>query len=151
MSFVICLHVYFIFVLSFLLFYFYYLLFYFIIDELEVHVGPILFGPFLGPTKALSSRSISAQGQSAQATLGPIGTNPGMFAHEQNASSCSPFPHAKIGTHSFPEGRPSFSPSTPSALPIMELLSIHSSESEVRDVQVDERVTMTRWSKKHRA
>ncbi|XVF36288.1 hypothetical protein REPUB_Repub19eG0045200 [Reevesia pubescens] len=54
-------------------------------------------------------------------------------------------------THSSPKGRASFSPSTPSALPIMELLSIHSSKSEVRDVQVDERVTMTRWSKKHRA
>ncbi|XWS14711.1 hypothetical protein CRYUN_Cryun35bG0032200 [Craigia yunnanensis] len=54
-------------------------------------------------------------------------------------------------THSSPKGRASFSPSTPSALPIMELQSIHSSKSEVRDVQVDERVTMTRWSKKHRA
>ncbi|XP_022768753.1 uncharacterized protein LOC111312601 isoform X2 [Durio zibethinus] len=53
-------------------------------------------------------------------------------------------------THASPKGRPSFSPSTPSALPIMELQSIHSSKSEVRDVQVDERVTMTRWSKKYR-
>ena len=54
-------------------------------------------------------------------------------------------------THSSLKGRASFSPSTPSALPIMELQSIHSSKSEVRDRQVDERVTMTRWSKKHRA
>ncbi|XVE94909.1 hypothetical protein REPUB_Repub02eG0050300 [Reevesia pubescens] len=54
-------------------------------------------------------------------------------------------------THSSPKARPSFSPSSPSALPIMELQSFHSSKSEVRDVQVDERVTMTRWSKKHRA
>ncbi|XWS21205.1 hypothetical protein CRYUN_Cryun30bG0035400 [Craigia yunnanensis] len=54
-------------------------------------------------------------------------------------------------THSSPKGRPSFSPSSPSALPIMELQSIHSSKSEVRDVQVDEGITMTRWSKKHRA
>ncbi|EOY14432.1 hypothetical protein QUC31_000044 [Theobroma cacao] len=53
-------------------------------------------------------------------------------------------------TNSSPKGRP-FSPLTPSALPIMEVQSIHSSKSEVRDVQVDERVTMTRWSKKHRA
>ncbi|KAG4140413.1 hypothetical protein ERO13_D06G017500v2 [Gossypium hirsutum] len=45
----------------------------------------------------------------------------------------------------------SFSLSTPSPLPIMELQSIHASKSEVRDVQIDERVTMTRWSKKHRA
>ena len=53
-------------------------------------------------------------------------------------------------THSSPERRP-LSVSTPSALPILELQSVQSSKSEVRDVQVDERVTMTRWSKKHRA
>ncbi|GKV04621.1 hypothetical protein SLEP1_g16764 [Rubroshorea leprosula] len=53
--------------------------------------------------------------------------------------------------HSSPEGRPSFSPSTLSPLPIVEVQSIHSYKSEVRDVQVDERVTMTRWSKKNKA
>ncbi|GMI91153.1 hypothetical protein like AT1G45207 [Hibiscus trionum] len=53
-------------------------------------------------------------------------------------------------TYSSPKGRPSLSPSSPSALPIMELPNIHSSKSELRDVPVDERVTMTRWSKKHR-
>ncbi|KAA3488799.1 Remorin family protein isoform 1 [Gossypium australe] len=54
-------------------------------------------------------------------------------------------------TYSSPKGRPSFSPSSPSALPIMELQSIHGSKSVLRDVPVDERVTLTRWSKKHRA
>ncbi|GMI82640.1 hypothetical protein like AT1G45207 [Hibiscus trionum] len=54
-------------------------------------------------------------------------------------------------THSSPKERPSLSPSSPSALPIMELPNIHSSKSELRDVLVDERVTMTRWSKKNRA
>ncbi|KAE8659113.1 hypothetical protein F3Y22_tig00116964pilonHSYRG00107 [Hibiscus syriacus] len=54
-------------------------------------------------------------------------------------------------TYSSPKGRPSFSTSSLSALPIMELLNIHSSKSELRDVPLDERVTMTRWSKKHRA
>nr|AGN88925.1 remorin-1 protein [Dimocarpus longan] len=53
-------------------------------------------------------------------------------------------------THSSPERRP-FSVSTPSALPIVELQGVQSSKSEVRDVQVDDRVTMTRWSKKHRS
>ncbi|CAK7347533.1 unnamed protein product [Dovyalis caffra] len=53
--------------------------------------------------------------------------------------------------HSSPTRRPSFSASTPSALPIVELQGVNSSKSEVRDVQVDERVTVTRWSKKHRA
>ncbi|XP_022775952.1 uncharacterized protein LOC111317705 isoform X2 [Durio zibethinus] len=57
----------------------------------------------------------------------------------------------QVSSHSSPKERASFSPSSPSALPIMELQNIHTSKSEVRDVQVDERVTMTRWSKKHRA
>lgn len=53
--------------------------------------------------------------------------------------------------HSSASRRPSFSASTPSALTIGELQSVHSSKSEVRDVQVDERVTVTRLSKKHKA
>ncbi|XP_057470063.1 uncharacterized protein LOC130759024 isoform X2 [Actinidia eriantha] len=53
--------------------------------------------------------------------------------------------------HSSPGRRPSLSPSTPSVLPIVEFKSIQSYKFEVRDVQVDERVTVTRWSKKHRA
>ncbi|KAJ7958166.1 Remorin [Quillaja saponaria] len=52
---------------------------------------------------------------------------------------------------SSPTMRPSFSASTPSTLPIMEVQSVSSSKMEIRDVQVDERVTMTRWSKKHKA
>ncbi|GMI96730.1 hypothetical protein like AT1G45207 [Hibiscus trionum] len=51
-------------------------------------------------------------------------------------------------TRSSPKGSTSFSLSTPSALPITELQGTHSSKSEVRDVQIDERVTLTRWSKK---
>ncbi|KAE8665211.1 hypothetical protein F3Y22_tig00112647pilonHSYRG00052 [Hibiscus syriacus] len=53
-------------------------------------------------------------------------------------------------THSSPKESPSVSPSNSSSLPII-LQSIHSSKPEVRDVQVDERVTMARWSKKQRA
>ncbi|KAJ0086810.1 hypothetical protein Patl1_08934 [Pistacia atlantica] len=52
-------------------------------------------------------------------------------------------------THSSPKRQPFSSAAT--ALPILELQSVHSSKSEVRDVQVDERVTVTRWSKKNRA
>ncbi|XP_042490921.1 uncharacterized protein LOC122070785 [Macadamia integrifolia] len=53
-------------------------------------------------------------------------------------------------THSSPKGRPSFSPSPlPLLLPTVELQSLNSSKSDVRDVQVDERVTVTRWSRKH--
>ncbi|XP_050129389.1 uncharacterized protein LOC126605974 isoform X1 [Malus sylvestris] len=53
--------------------------------------------------------------------------------------------------HSSPRARASYSASTSSGLPILEVQSAASSKSEVRDVQVDERVTMTRWSKKHKA
>ncbi|XP_042515476.1 uncharacterized protein LOC122089832 [Macadamia integrifolia] len=52
-------------------------------------------------------------------------------------------------THSSPKGRLSFSSSAPpSLLPIVELQSCYSTKSEVRDVQVDERVTVARWSRK---
>ncbi|KAM3710384.1 hypothetical protein ACB098_01G027300 [Castanea mollissima] len=54
-------------------------------------------------------------------------------------------------SQSSPERRLSFSASNPCALTIEELQSVPSSKLEVRDVQVDERVTMTRWSKKHKA
>ncbi|XP_039052611.1 uncharacterized protein LOC120194358 isoform X2 [Hibiscus syriacus] len=53
-------------------------------------------------------------------------------------------------TYSSPKGMPPFSTSSLSVLPITELPNVHSSKSELRDVPVDERVTMTRWSKKHR-
>lgn len=51
--------------------------------------------------------------------------------------------------HSSPEKRLSFSPSTPSNLAIVELESVQSSKLEVRDVQVDDRFTSTRRSKRH--
>ncbi|KAG8632628.1 uncharacterized protein LOC110606917 isoform X2 [Manihot esculenta] len=53
--------------------------------------------------------------------------------------------------HSSPSRRASFSVSSPSALTILELQGMHSTKSEVRDVQVDEKVTVTKGSKKHRA
>lgn len=47
--------------------------------------------------------------------------------------------------------RLSFSASTPSALPITELQGGSSAKVNIRDVQIDEHVTLTRWSKKNRA
>ncbi|XP_049391049.1 uncharacterized protein LOC125855372 isoform X1 [Solanum stenotomum] len=52
---------------------------------------------------------------------------------------------------SSPIRQSSFSPSTPSILPLVELQSVPSSKAEMRDVPVDERVTVTRWSKKQKA
>ena len=54
-------------------------------------------------------------------------------------------------SRSSPNLRPSFSASTPSTLPVTELRTVGSSKVDIRDVQVDEHVTVTRWSKKHRA
>ncbi|KAL8487485.1 hypothetical protein ACS0TY_023969 [Phlomoides rotata] len=51
---------------------------------------------------------------------------------------------------SSPRRASSFSLSTPSILPIVESQSMHSSKHEIRDVPVDERVTVTRWSRKNR-
>lgn len=53
-------------------------------------------------------------------------------------------------THSSPKTGPSFADLT-SIQPIVELQNTISCKSEVRDVQVDEQVTMMRWSKKHGA
>ncbi|KAG5121224.1 hypothetical protein AAZX31_14G080800 [Glycine max] len=52
---------------------------------------------------------------------------------------------------SSPSLRPSFSASTPPSLPLSEFRSLPFSKMDIRDVPVDEHVTMTRWSKKHRA
>ncbi|KAH6788599.1 hypothetical protein C2S51_003605 [Perilla frutescens var. frutescens] len=52
--------------------------------------------------------------------------------------------------HSSPGRDSSFSLATPSILPLVELHSMHSSRPEMRDVPVDQRVTVTRWSKKNR-
>ncbi|ESQ30939.1 hypothetical protein EUTSA_v10011395mg [Eutrema salsugineum] len=50
-----------------------------------------------------------------------------------------------------PERQCSFSPSSPSALSIVEILNGRSNRAEVKDLQVDEKVTVTRWSKRHKA
>ncbi|KAL8130909.1 hypothetical protein AgCh_007001 [Apium graveolens] len=52
--------------------------------------------------------------------------------------------------HSSPNGRNSFASSANSLLHTAEWQNSHYSKQEVRDVQVDERVTMTRWCKKNK-
>lgn len=54
---------------------------------------------------------------------------------------------------SSPNMRRSFSASTSPALSVTEMQSPSFSkmDMDIKDVQVDERVTMTRWSKKHKA
>lgn len=55
----------------------------------------------------------------------------------------------KSSQRSSPRHESSFSPSSP-ILPIVELRSIHSSKPEVRDVQVDKRIMVIKWSRKNR-
>ncbi|KAL1309594.1 hypothetical protein HN51_052287 [Arachis hypogaea] len=52
---------------------------------------------------------------------------------------------------SSPNLRSSFSTSTPSSSTFTEWRNVASSKMDIRDVQVDEHVTATKWSKKHRA
>ncbi|XP_038897821.1 uncharacterized protein LOC120085728 isoform X2 [Benincasa hispida] len=64
-----------------------------------------------------------------------------------------------MATQMSPEGdfkssleiRPPISIATCSVQPIRELKSLSCSKSEVKDVEVDGRVTLTRWSKKHKS
>ncbi|XP_029124248.1 uncharacterized protein [Elaeis guineensis] len=67
-----------------------------------------------------------------------------VFLRKDVATQMSP----EGSTSTSPKKRHFFSPSLQSAHPIQELES-HLSKLEVRDVQVDDRVTVTRWSKKH--
>ncbi|KAG1366637.1 hypothetical protein COCNU_13G004270 [Cocos nucifera] len=67
-----------------------------------------------------------------------------VFLRKDVATQMSP----EGSTSTSPKKRHFFSPSPQSAHPIQELES-HLSKLEVRDVQVDDRVTVTRWSKKH--
>ncbi|KAI9096758.1 hypothetical protein K1719_025937 [Acacia pycnantha] len=52
---------------------------------------------------------------------------------------------------SSPSMRASFSVSPTPELPIIDLQSASSNNMDTRDVQIDEHITMTRWSNKHRA
>lgn len=52
---------------------------------------------------------------------------------------------------SSPERECSLSSSSPTARSIVELLNARVNRAEAKDLQVDEKVTVTRWSKRHRS
>ncbi|KAF8377547.1 hypothetical protein HHK36_030929 [Tetracentron sinense] len=132
-------------------------------DGLSVHCGSGVGGSYSVQTEACMARSASVHGCSdllCQSSLSDSqdekldSTNNAatmisrVVSRRDMATQMSP----EGSTHSSPKERPSLSPSPlPSLLPIVELQSGYSTKVEVRDVQVDERVTVTRWSKKHRA
>ncbi|KAL1207751.1 hypothetical protein V5N11_000484 [Cardamine amara subsp. amara] len=74
-------------------------------------------------------------------------TDPRAVSRRDMATQMSPEGSIRLS----PERQCSFSPSSSSALPILEILKAHSNRAEVKDLQVDEKVTVTRWSKRHRA
>ncbi|GMI89704.1 hypothetical protein like AT1G45207 [Hibiscus trionum] len=120
-------------------------------------------GGFAARTKPCMGRSVSVHGCSEvvnRPSLSSQDADENLDSVKDAATDISPTVSRRDmatqmspqgSTHSSPKESPSFSPSNSSALPIIELQSIHSSKSEVRDVQVDERVTMALWEKKQRA
>ncbi|WCJ35428.1 Remorin family protein [Euphorbia peplus] len=106
------------------------------------------------------ARSVSVHGCSEQLAESSLPSQDEKLDGVKDASTdiSSAVSRRDMATQMSPEGsnrsssgrRPSFSASTPSGRPIVELRSA-SLKSEIRDVQVDERVTVTRWSKKHKA
>ncbi|XP_027355290.1 uncharacterized protein LOC113865117 isoform X2 [Abrus precatorius] len=119
-------------------------------------------GDFSNRTEPCMARSASVHGcskmQSQSSSVPPqedkfggfkdVGTNVSRAVSRRDmATQMSP----QGSSRSSPDLRPSFSASTPSTLPVVELRTVASSKVDIRDVQVDEHVTLTRWSKKHRA
>ncbi|MQM12582.1 hypothetical protein Taro_045501 [Colocasia esculenta] len=71
-------------------------------------------------------------------------TSPGIQRKDM-ATQMSP----EHSTSLSPKQRPHFSSPPPTTFPTLEEFQSHISKLEFRDVQVDDRVTLTRWSKKH--
>ncbi|CAL5383726.1 unnamed protein product [Camellia sinensis] len=132
-------------------------------DGLSLRSGGGNGGTGIFPTRMepCMARSVSVHGcseQLSQASL-PAPQDEKFDSDKDAATNISrDVSRRDMATQMSPEDSPyssprrlSFSPSTPSVFPIVELESPKTSKLEVRDVQVDERVTVTRWSKKHRA
>ncbi|KAK7376904.1 hypothetical protein VNO80_02323 [Phaseolus coccineus] len=100
-----------------------------------------------GCSQMQSQSSLPAQGEKFDG-FKDAGTNVSpAISRRDMATQMSP----EGSSCSSPNLRPSFSASTPPSLPLSDFKSLPFSKMDVRDVPVDERVTMTRWSKKHRA
>ncbi|KAL1315626.1 hypothetical protein AAHE18_16G272400 [Arachis hypogaea] len=117
-------------------------------------------GVLPGRTDPCMARSVSVHGCSEMQSQSSMPPQENFDCFKDAATNVSPeVSRRDMATQMSPEGsscsspnmRTSFSASTPPVLPITELQSVSFSKMDIRDVQVDERVTMTRWSKKHRA
>ncbi|XP_057779513.1 uncharacterized protein LOC130998091 isoform X2 [Salvia miltiorrhiza] len=132
------------------------------VDGLSIRYGSCEgTGNFLTGTEPCMARSISIHGCSemiSQSSL-PGSQDVKYDASEDAANNISRAVSRRdmatqmspeSSNHSSPGRGSSFSLATPSILPIVESQSMRSSKPEMRDVLVDERVTVTRWSKKNR-
>ncbi|KAK7383141.1 hypothetical protein VNO78_28812 [Psophocarpus tetragonolobus] len=112
-------------------------------------------------TDPCMARSVSVHGCSQMQSQSPLpGPGEKFDGFKDAGTNVSPAVSRRdMATQMSPEGsscsspnlRPSFSASTPPSLPLSVFKSMPFSKMDIRDVPVDERVTMTRWSKKHRA
>ncbi|MQM14804.1 hypothetical protein Taro_047743 [Colocasia esculenta] len=91
-----------------------------------------------------SSSLPSSRDEKLEGIKDAASTSPSVTLRKDVATQMSP----QDSGQSSPKEEPHFSPSTASS-PTIEELQSHFSKLEVRDVQVDDRVTVTRWSKKH--
>ncbi|CAI9763633.1 unnamed protein product [Fraxinus pennsylvanica] len=113
-------------------------------------------------TDPCMERSISIHGCSEMRRQSPFPSHQGKkydgIGHTADSISCA-VSRRDMATQMSPESdtqsssgrKSSFSLATPSIQPILELQTVQSSKPEIRDVSVDERVNVTRWSKKHRS
>ncbi|XP_022144275.1 uncharacterized protein LOC111013997 isoform X2 [Momordica charantia] len=132
-------------------------------NGLAVHSGGHE-GGFHGQTEPSMARSVSVHGCSEM--LGQLSSTTGLqegenlttvkdsatdisrvVSRRDMATQMSPESSAR----SSPKMKPSISASSSSAMHMLDLGGVTSSKLEIRDVQVDNQVTMTRWSKKHKA
>ncbi|CAL0332701.1 unnamed protein product [Lupinus luteus] len=126
-------------------------------DGLTIHSsnqGPLRSDPCM-------ARSVSVHGCSEMQSQSSMPSQEEKFDGFKDAATdiCPAVSRRDMATQMSPEGssrsstntRPSFSASTPTPMPITEFQNASLSKMDIRDVQVDERVTMTRWSKKHKA
>ncbi|XP_016467797.1 uncharacterized protein LOC107790389 [Nicotiana tabacum] len=132
-------------------------------DGLSIRCGGSLgSGNFHALTEPCMARSVSIHGCSELVSLStlPISQDESGDDIQDAANGVSRvISRRDMATQMSPEASPSsspirqssFSPSTPSILPLVEFQSIPSSKAEMRDVPIDERVTVTRWSKKQKA
>ncbi|KAF1886834.1 hypothetical protein Lal_00046072 [Lupinus albus] len=112
-------------------------------------------------TDPCMARSVSVHGCSAMQSQSSMPAQEQKFDGFKDAGTnvSAAVSMKDMATQMSPEGsscsslnrRPSFAASTPPPLPVTEFQSAPFSKLDIRDMQVDERVTMTRWSKKHRA